>query len=78
MRFLKTQPVEAALTVYLDKLLLRGHEIIDPDYKAFSKASYDRFSNLLVSMLAISPPAQRETIIVTLRDYAEDFKSVSS
>ena len=76
--FLKTQPVEAALTVYLDKLLLRHHEITDPDYKAFSKASYDRFSKLLVSMLAISPPAQRETIIVTLRDYAEDFKSVSS
>ncbi len=76
--FLKTQPVEAALTAHLNKLLLRGYEITNPDYKAFSKASFERFSKLLVSMLAISLPAQRETIIVTLRDYAEDFKSVSS
>ena len=76
--FLKTQPVETALTAYLDKLLLRGHEITGPDYEVFSRVSFDRFRKLLVSVLAISLPAQRETIINTLRDYAEDFKSVSS
>ena len=76
--FLKTQPVETALTAYLDKLLLRGHEITDPDYEVFSRVSFDRFRKLLVSVLAISLPAQRETIINTLRDYAEDFRSVSN
>ena len=78
LAFLRTKPIEAALTDYLDRLLLRGHEITDPGHQAFSKASFDRFRTLLVSMLAISSPAQREIIIGTLRTYAEDFKAVSS
>ncbi|MAI11294.1 MAG: hypothetical protein CMM66_06935 [Rhodospirillaceae bacterium] len=76
--FLKTQPAEASLTAYLNRLLLRGHEITDPGYQAFSKASFDRFRTLLVNMLAISSPAQRKTIMGTLRTYADDFKAVSS
>lgn len=76
--FLKTQPVEAELTTYLNKLLLPGHEVTDTNHQVFSKASIDRFRALLVRMIAISSLEQRETIVRTLRTYAEDFKTVSS
>lgn len=78
LAFLKTQPAEASLTAYLNRLLLRGHEITDPGYQAFSKTSFNRFRTLLVNMVVISSPAQRKTIIATLRTYAQDFKAVSS
>ena len=77
LKFLKTQPNESELTVYLNKLLLRGHLIINPNYQDFSRTSLERFKELLVNMLSISPVSQREKIIKNLRDYAEDFKNIS-
>ena len=77
IKFLKTQPTEVELTTYLNKLLLQGHIITNPSYQAFSKASLDRFHDLLVSLLALSSTVQRETIINKLRKYADDFKAIS-
>lgn len=77
IRFLKTQPTELELTIYLEKLLLRGYLITNPSYKAFSEISLERFQKLLVNMLAISSEEQRNKIIKKLRDYAKDFKAVS-
>jgi hypothetical protein len=77
IRFLKTQPNEAELTTYLNKLLLKGHIITNPSYQTFSKASLDRFHDLLVSLLALSSTVQRETIVNKLRKYADDFKAIS-
>ncbi len=75
--FLGTQPNEEELKNYLNKLLLQGHQIVNPDYEAFSERSLKRFRQLLVNMLTISSTKQREKIISKLRDYAEDFKSVA-
>ena len=77
INFLKIQPTEAELTTYLNNLLLRGHVIINPEYKDFSDAWLDRFKSLLVNMFQISSTEQRDTIISKLRAYAEDFKTVS-
>ncbi len=77
IEFLKTQPTEVELTTYLNKLLLRGHMITNPDYKAFSQNSVERFRLLVVNMLEISSITQRERIISKLRDYADDFKSIA-
>ena len=62
---------------YLNKLLLRGHEIINPTYHDFSEASLKRFQELLASILLISSKKQQESIIVNLRRYADDFIAVS-
>ena len=78
IEFFKTKPTEAKLTDYLNKLLLRGYLITNPEYKTFSYASLNRFQLLLEDMLAISSNIQREIIVSTLRKYANDFKSVSS
>ncbi len=77
IRFLKNKPTEAELTSYLNKLLLRGYLITNPGYQDFSKASLNRFSTLMVNILETSTKKQRETVIRKLRDYADDFKTVS-
>lgn len=75
--FMKTQPNEVKLTIYLNQLILNGHEIINPSYKSFSETWQNRFRQLLVGMLAISSNSQRKAIVVKLRSYASDFKDIS-
>ncbi|MFL2661800.1 MAG: DUF6279 family lipoprotein [Alphaproteobacteria bacterium] len=77
IKFLSTQPTQEELMNYLNKLLLNGHEIINPTYHDFSEASLKRFQELLASILLISSEKQQESIIVNLRRYADDFIAVS-
>ena len=77
VRFMKSQPNEAELNAYLNKLLIRGHEIINPKYKDFSQASLSRFKTLLIKMLAISSKKQRNEMIIKLRNYAREFNTIS-
>ena len=77
IRFLKTQPTETVLIAFTEKLLIRGHLIINPSYEDFSATSLKRFEILLVNMLSVSSEVQLKTIIDNLRAYASDFKAVS-
>ena len=77
VRFMKSQPNEAELNAYLNKLLIRGHEIINPNYEDFSQASLSRFKMLLIKMLAISSDKQRNVMIDKLRSYAREFNTIS-
>ena len=77
VRFMKSQPNEAELNAYLNKLLISGHEIINPNYKDFSQASLSRFKTLLIKMLAISSEKQRNAMISKLRNYAREFNTIS-
>ncbi len=78
IKFLRTQPTELELTVYLNKLLLRGHELTNPKYKTFSDTSIERFGALLKNMLIISSNSQMNSVIIKLRNYAKDFSVVSN
>ena len=73
IQFLKTQPNEKELTIFLNRLLLRGYEIVNPDYQNFSQEWLDRFIELLENMLMISSKKQQEKITTKLRNYAKDF-----
>tara|TARA_A100001015_G_C14871849_1_gene664708 strand:+ start:128 stop:991 length:864 start_codon:yes stop_codon:yes gene_type:complete len=77
IRFLKTQPTETVLIAFTEKLLIRGHLIINPSYEDFSATSLKRFEILLVNMLSVSSEVQLKTIIDNLRAYASDFEAVS-
>ena len=77
LAFLKTQPTETSLTDYLNKLLLSNYAITNPAHQTFSETSLDRFQLLLENILAISSITQRETIIIKLREYANDLKAIS-
>ena len=76
INFLRTQPSETEITNYLNILLINGHLIVNPSHKEFSKISLELFNELLVNMLSISLTSQREKIIIKLRGYAEDFRSI--
>ena len=76
INFLRTQPSETEITKYLNKLLLNGHLIVNPSHEEFSKISLELFNELLANMLSISLTSQREKIIIKLRGYAEDFRSI--
>ena len=78
LEFLKTQPNEASLSEYLNKLLLRGHEIVNSTHQEFSEASLERFQKLLFSMLETSSKIQRDKIVSKMLAYAEDFKKISN
>ena len=73
IQFLKTQPNEKELTIFLNRLLLRGYEIVNPEYQKFSQVWLDRFIGLLENMLMISSKKQQEKITTKLRNYAKDF-----
>ena len=77
VKYLRTHPNENELIEFMNKLLLQGHEITNPSYKAFSIVWLERFRDLIVEILAISSISQRDKIISKLRDYAEDFQIVS-
>ena len=77
VEFLKTEPTEEELTVFLNKLLIRGHEITNSDYQDFAKISLERFQELLLNILTISSKKQKDKLISKILDYAEDFKIVS-
>ena len=75
--FFRSQPNESELTNYLNTLLINGHVLVNPPYKDFSESTTDRFRDLLVNMIAISSESQREAIISKLREYAEEFNTIS-
>ena len=77
IQFLKSQPNEKELTIFLNRLLLRGYEIVNPEYQKISQVWLDRFIGLLENMLMISSKKQQEKITTKLRNYAEDFSSAS-
>ena len=77
IQYLRTQPNNFELIEFTNKLLLQGHEITNPSYKAFSINWLERFRDLIANILAVSSKFQRDKIISKLRDYAEDFKTVS-
>ena len=77
IQFLKTKPNEKELTIFLNKLFLRSHEIVNPEYLNFSQVWLDHFIELLNNMLILSSKKQQEKITTKLRNYAEDFSSTS-
>ncbi len=78
LEFIAAQPTEQELTDYLNKLILRGYTITNPNYQAFSDAWLKRFQALIMNMLAITSREQRIKVINKLREYSRDFNAISS
>jgi hypothetical protein len=75
--FLAARPRATEIAGFLDRLVLRSHEIVDPDYESFAGARFARFEELLFRILASLTPAQRAATAEKLRDHAEDFMELS-
>lgn len=75
--FLAQRPDEAEIEPFLFKIVLRGHEVVEPEYESISEARWQRFETLLGDILLSLTPAQRSTAVETLREYAAELLELS-
>ena len=78
LTFLAGKPNEMEIDAFIRQIVLRSHEIVDPDYKGYSEERIDRFTTLLVNIFAASTNDQRRATSEKLRSYAQDFSEISN
>lgn len=78
LSFLEQQPNERQIEPFLEKIMLRSYEVVQPEYKSFSEARFKRFQNLLFDILSQITPTQRSEAVSTLRSWANDFTDLSA
>jgi hypothetical protein len=75
--FLASQPDEARISAFMYKIVMRGHEIVDPSYEAISEKRWRRFQGLLAAIMTSLTPEQRAEVSTTLRGYAAELLDLS-
>ena len=78
LTFLAAGPNEASLKIFVKKILLRSHEIVDPSYEDFSSNRIEQFAMLLAQILSASTEEQRRLTSRKLRSLAQDLEDLSS
>ena len=78
LTFLAGKPNEMEIDAFISQIVLRAHEIVDPDYKGYSEKRIARFTTLLVNIFAASTNDQRQATSEKLRSYAQDFSEISN
>jgi len=68
--FLSREPDQNQIRAFAIKIVLRGYEIVDPEYKAVSEERWRRFTALLADIIVSLSPEQRATMTKNLRIYA--------
>ena len=77
LAFLARQPDEARISTFVYKIVMRGHEIVDPSYEAVSERRWQRFQGLLADIMTSLTPEQRAAVSGTLREYAAELLDLS-
>lgn len=75
--FLRTEPTREDLARFVHQILVRSHEFVEPDYQAISEARWALFENMYFDVLSTLSDEQRDTLVFTLRDYADDMLSLA-
>ena len=78
LTFLAGKPKEMEIDAFISQIVLRAHEIVDPDYQGYSEKRIARFTTLLVNIFAASTNDQRQATSEKLRSYAQDFSEISN
>ena len=78
LTFLAGKPNEIEIDAFIRQIVLRSHEIVDPDYQGYSEERIARFTTLLVTIFAASTNDQRQATSEKLRSYAQDFSEISN
>lgn len=78
LEFLSQEPNKAQISLFIEKILLRPHELVDPEYKAISDARWNRFQILIYEIFSSLTQEQRATASETLREYAAELLELSS
>ena len=78
LTFLAGKPNELKIDAFIRQIVLRSHEIVDPDYKGFSEEWIDRFTMFLANIFAASTNDQRLATSEKLKSYAQDLSEISN
>ena len=78
LTFLERKPNEVEIDLFIRQMVLRSHEIVDPDYKVFSEEWIDRFTIFLANIFAASTNDQRLATSEKLKSYAQDLSEISN
>ena len=78
LTFLARKPTEMEIDAFIRQIVLRSHEIVDPDYKGFSEEWIDRFTMFLANIFAASTNDQRRATSKKLKSYAQDLSEISN
>ena len=78
LNFLARKPNEIQIDAFIRQIVLRSHEIVDPDYKGFSEEWIDRFTMFLANIFAASTNDQRLATSEKLKSYAQDLSEISN
>lgn len=76
--FLAQAPDKKQIEAFVYKIILRPHEIVDPEYRAISEARWKRFQALLYGIMTTLSPEQRQMTSETLRRYAAEMLELAS
>jgi len=77
LAFLAGQPDKARISAFVYKIVLRGHEVVDPGYEAVSERRWQHFQVLLADIMSSLTPEQRAAVSGTLREYAAELLDLS-
>lgn len=75
--FLSSQPSEAALTQFVYRLIIQGPEVADPAYRAIQDRRWQLREAMYFEVLDSLSSDQRETLITSLRDYADQMMGIA-
>ena len=78
LTFLARKPTEMEIDAFIRQIVLRSHEIVDPDYKGFTEEWIDRFTMFLANIFAASTNDQRRATSKKLKSYAQDLSEISN
>jgi len=75
--FLRAEPTRADLARFVHRILLHGHEIVDPGYRAIIENRWALRERMYFDVLKTLSDGQRRELVQTLRSYAADMIDIA-
>jgi hypothetical protein len=72
LSFLDKRPDEAQIAKFIVQILLRPHEIVNPEYRKVSERRWAVIDQMMFDVMSTLTEAQRKETVRNLRDYAAD------
>jgi len=72
LSFLDKRPDEAQIAKFVVQILLRPHEIVNPEYRKISERRWEVIDQMMFDVMSTLTEAQRKETIRNLRDYAAE------
>lgn len=77
LNFLSSQPDRDGIANFLYKIVLRGHEVVDPAYQSLSELRWQLFEILVTDIMMSLSAKQRQSMTGSLRKYAMEMLTLS-